>query len=219
MNVEEAARLIRFIETTYNREAPADAATAWALVLADVPYAWARDGALDLMKDHPFWPTPADVRLRARKLADQERAQQERGRQLALGAATAEPVPPPPATGPAIIRAMLAEIAAQNKGVTDRAQRRVTAQRVALEFRDRVGAAADRPGTPCTSKTCRCTHTEGCDAGWINAEKAEGDDLAFPCPLCNPRRHTVLTSGSNRDGAQRALRDTSDVKASEGEAW
>lgn len=224
MNEEEATRLIRLIETTHNRDAPAGAALAWAAVLKDVPYTWARDGALDLLREHPYWPTPADVYQRARKLADEEKARQNRDRQLALGAAVPPEPAPPSASGPALVRAMLAEVAARNKGVTDRASRRANARVVTAEFRDRFGAVPDRPAQSCGNLTCRCTHTEGCDAGWQEVDRGDGVMQAYPCRLCNPRRANILTSGSNRDAAMRALRDTSDVKAAEqqhgtGDAW
>jgi len=219
VNVEETTRLIRLLEASYNREAPADAVAAWTMVLADAPYRWARDGALDLMRDHPYWPTPADVRLRARKLYEEHKAAQAREAQLALGASVPPEPPPAAEKGPDLVRALLSEVAARNKGITDRAVRRANAQQVATEFKDRMELAPPRPGQPCTSKTCRCTHTDGCDAGWIDMDRGDGVMQAFPCGQCNPRRHTVLTSRSTREAAQRALRDTSDVKAQEGDAW
>lgn len=217
---DETRTLLRFISTAMDRPVPpTETAEVWSVLLADVPYIWARDAALDLLKTSPYWPKPADIVIRAKEMAAVERARQNHERQLALGAALpAEPELAAP-RGPALIRDMLVAIREANKHEPDRDKRRVAARMVAADFKASHGVAPSRPGGTCTSKTCRCSHTEGCDAGWIETDRGDGVMVAFPCGQCNSRRHTIATSGSTREAAMRALRDVSDVKAAEGEAW
>lgn len=217
--LDETRHLLRTVGTVLDKTIPDDVVPVWAKLLESVPLTWAKAAAMDLLATSPFLPKPADVITRAKALAAEERQRQDRQRQQAIDAASREPERPVAVRGPDMLRALLAEIAARNKGVTDRAARRSTAETVAYEFRDRIGAAPDRPGLPCRDLQCRCTHTEGCDAGWIEMETDEGAVQAFPCPKCSGRRHGVLTSGSTREAAMRTLRDTSDVKASAGDAW
>lgn len=218
----ETKSLLRFISTAMDRPIPpTETEDVWSVLLADVPLVWAKAGAAEVLATSPYWPKPAEIIIEAKRLAAIERDRQQRQQQLALGAAEPPKSPVTADRGPCLVRALLAEVAAQNKGVTGRDERRRVARQVAAEFRKRVPLAPPRTsGEACTSSTCRCTHTDGCDAGWIDVDRGDGEVQAFPCPSCNPRRHTVLTkSGGNRSAAQRALRDTSDVKAAQGEAW
>ncbi len=220
MTPGETDTLLRFISTALDRPVPPDETVeVWAVLMADAPYRWARDAALDLTKTSPFWPKPADVLNRAKEMYLAEKARQARERQLAVEGSKPPEAPQAAAAGPALVRGLLAAIAERNKGEVDRDKRRLNATMVAAEFRATHGVAPDRPGLPCTNKMCRCNHTEGCDAGWIEVGTDDGTSQAYPCQQCNSRRHTVLMSGSTRDAAQRALRDTSDVKAEAGEAW
>lgn len=220
MNRDETHALLTTLSTVLEKPVPPEAEAVWAELLAGVPLVWAKMAAMDLLATSPWWPKPAEVITRAKALAAAERARQDREAQLALP--SPPPPPPPPAQGPELASIVLGEIVRRKKanpGMT-LAERREMSRAVVYELRDRLGVAPPRSGLPCVSKTCRCTHTDGCDAGWIDADRGDGVMQAFPCPSCNPRRHTVLTrSGGNRQAALRALRDTSDVKAAEGEAW
>jgi hypothetical protein len=68
----------------------------------------------------------------------------------------------------------------------------------ALESRE-----SGRTGQHCGPQACKCTHTDGCDGGWIDQESGQ----VAPCPRCKPRAHQILTSGLPRPIAQRRLRD------------
>lgn len=58
----------------------------------------------------------------------------------------------------------------------------------------------------CGHNDCNCSHTQGCDRGWILTQQHQ----AAPCRNCNYRRWYILTAGHNRDQAQRLLRDKTD---------
>lgn len=219
MSPEETRLLLSTLSAVMDKPVPLEAQAVWAELLAPVPLEWAKMAAMDLLTTSPYWPKPADVINRAKELAAVEKARRKRDQQLALGASIPPEPVPAQTVGPQMIREMLARIAEANKGETDRAKRRLNATMIGAELRAEYGVAEDRPGTPCTNKTCRCTHTEGCDAGWIEVDRGDGVMQAYPCGKCNSRRHGVLTSGSSREAAMRAIRDTSDTKAQEGDAW
>jgi hypothetical protein len=63
--------------------------------------------------------------------------------------------------------------------------------------------------TFCGRQDCPCTHTGGCDAGWIYVPEIE---RVAPCQHCKPRAYRILTGGHGRAVAQRLLRE-SDVSA------
>lgn len=220
---DETRILLSTLSSVLDKPVPAEALPVWAELLAPVPLAWAKMAAMDLLGSSPFWPKPAEIITRARQLAEEERARQAHAQQLALGRTYAQEPEPEPAgeglRGYAMATALLTAIRERNKAEPDRAKRWINARMVAADFKAAHGVAPDRPGLTCTSRTCRCSHTEGCDAGWIEVADDDGHYQAYPCPNCNARRHTILTSGSTREAAQRALRDTSDVKAGEGDAW
>ncbi len=55
-------------------------------------------------------------------------------------------------------------------------------------------------------RDCRCTHTEGCDRGWV-AMPAYTDPVTkqtyepvAPCPMCRPESYARLRAESHDDG-------------------
>lgn len=63
-----------------------------------------------------------------------------------------------------------------------------------------------REGPHCQRRGCPCTHTEGCDHGWIEqptytdpVTKQTYTPVA-PCPACRPEPHQRLRAESVNDG-------------------
>lgn len=50
------------------------------------------------------------------------------------------------------------------------------------------------PDAHCRRKGCPCTHTEGCDRGWIE----QPDGTVRKCPVCNDR---TLPAPSDQHGS------------------
>lgn len=64
-----------------------------------------------------------------------------------------------------------------------------------------VGRAARFPRGHCGREGCRCTHTEGCDHGWIEGKPYTHRGVRYaapqePCPACRPEAHERMLSGS-----------------------
>ena len=65
-----------------------------------------------------------------------------------------------------------------------------------------------RPITHCGRAGCRCTHTEGCDHGWVEMP-AYVDPVTKqtyqpvqPCPMCRPESYQRLQHDSTNDGTR-----------------
>lgn len=217
----ETKALLDLIGTALNRPVPDGALDVWAKLLEPIPIYWAKAGAMDLLAEAEFWPAPAAVIQRARRLADEEKARQAQERLLALERSRVqEQVPESAVRGPAFVSGVLAAIKKVNADEPDWAQRRKNADEVAgrlvKRLRELNGVAPERGGQECPRLGCMCTHTDGCDAGWIEVRVADYVQAA-PCQQCNPRRHTILNSGDGRSAAMRNLRDVSDVKTRDGD--
>lgn len=96
-----------------------------------------------------------------------------------------------------------------------------------IRHRVRQAALAQAPGgygSHCGRTGCPCTHTGGCQAGWIDNSPTdvqadlfdESDpqappvrvlyDSVRPCPACAPRRAEILEETPDRRRAQQKLR-------------
>lgn len=65
--------------------------------------------------------------------------------------------------------------------------------------RIQVAVASWRP-LPCDRPGCPCTHTGGCEAGWIEhklRKHGRTTDAVRPCPVCRPGRPAA---GDERHG-------------------
>lgn len=64
-----------------------------------------------------------------------------------------------------------------------------------------------RDATHCYRKACRCTHTDGCDHGWIDLDPITNHGVTYervaPCPVCRPE------AAARRDNAARGARHAS----------
>lgn len=58
----------------------------------------------------------------------------------------------------------------------------------------------------CGRDGCRCTHTEGCDHGWVempvytDAVTKQAYTPVQPCPVCRPEPYQRLRADSTNDG-------------------
>lgn len=58
----------------------------------------------------------------------------------------------------------------------------------------------------CGRAGCRCTHTEGCDHGWVDMPAytdpvtKQGYAPVAPCPVCRPESYDQLRADSANDG-------------------
>lgn len=72
-------------------------------------------------------------------------------------------------------------------------------------------AAENSGGTPCGRKGCTCTHTEGCEAGWIETSTRDSRGITYdqvrPCPKCRGDVATIAASAKNREHFQALVRD------------
>jgi len=65
-----------------------------------------------------------------------------------------------------------------------------------------------RPITHCGREGCRCTHTEGCDHGWVempaytDAVTKQTYTPVAPCPVCRSESYQRLQAESRNDGAR-----------------
>lgn len=58
----------------------------------------------------------------------------------------------------------------------------------------------------CGREACRCTHTDGCDFGWVEMPPYTEHQVTYrpvaPCPVCRPESYQRLHAGSRNDGPQ-----------------
>lgn len=51
-------------------------------------------------------------------------------------------------------------------------------------------AQTPEPGGHCRRRGCPCTHTDGCDYGWVPMPPREQHGITYeqvaPCPVCRP---------------------------------
>jgi len=69
------------------------------------------------------------------------------------------------------------------------------------ERRPDAGRAARFPRGHCGRAGCRCTHSHGCDHGWIEAEAYSHRGVSYaapqdPCPTCRPELLATMLAGS-----------------------
>lgn len=210
MTPREVSDLVTFLATGLGRPEPEGARASWALVMADVPWEYARRAALEHLKTSPHWPAPADVIRLAREIAARER--QKSAHRLALERAREEERRAVPVTqGARMVAWVVAESRRRLKGVVDRDKRAEVVSEIVAEWRarhpSRAGVAPR--AVPCANPGCRCTHTDGCVAGWTVVVKPDGTEQAGACPNCHWRRYTILASGEPRAVALARLRNTS----------
>lgn len=216
MNVEECRGILSLVCLNLDRPIPEGLDVLWSVTLADIPASYGKSAALECITSSPFMPRVADLRSRAAEMQAADRRAAERQRALQIERAKT-PAPERRADGAEMVRYVLAAVDAAkpvlDEQLADDLAARVEAKTLIAEDaiaewrRDHPGSTAPpRQGLPCGLAGCRCTHTEGCDAGWIDV----GEQVAA-CEKCNYRRWQILRAGDRREVAQRNLRDISDI--------
>lgn len=73
-----------------------------------------------------------------------------------------------------------------------------------------VRADPNRPGAHCGRTGCLCTHTEGCDGGWIEVPPSQVGYEApvTACATCKPHAAAIFATTVTRAEKQRQLRQT-----------
>lgn len=214
MNIQDCKTVLSLICMNLDRQVPEGLDQLWFATLADVPPQYGKAAAMECIQSSPFMPKVADIRTRALALAEQDKQLADRQRRLAIE--RARPAEPERRSdGGAMATWVWIETRRRAAGVTDPTKRAEISAAVVDEWRraNPGSTAAPRTGLPCPNPDCRCTHTDGCDAGWIEIEPDEnGAARTMPCRTCNFRRYQILAFGDRRDVAMRNLRDTSDTK-------
>lgn len=212
MNLTETRALLGLVSAAYDRAVPPGKDVIWHDTLSDLPADLAKAGLIEAMKESDWPPAPSMVLRCARQITARQREADKRDTRAR--AIDARPVASDHTRplGAQMVGHVLAKLAAAreaNGGPLGRERAAILAEVAVEGWREDHPAPpiAPRTGTPCTNPACRCTHTEGCEAGW---RSHAGQVRA--CRECNPRRATILTTGASRDLAQHQLRDTSDLK-------
>lgn len=229
----ETSQLLAAVATLDNRHFDNATVAAWARLLAEVDAQDASDAVVRHFQTSDDYLMPVHV-LRGGQAIAAERAQ----------AIAAETLPPiavdrtdvnDQQPGALVVRYVLAGLAAAR-----RRDALASANELALELtndaRKRYGLERVEPrlGTPCHRPHCVCTHTDGCEAGWIEVQPdPEPDPVLFgeqqpylssdvgrvrPCPICRPAVAEIIENGRNRRAVQATLRTRASAGARRGKA-
>lgn len=213
MNITEARALLSLISATYDRAVPPGKDQMWVDTLHDVPVALARQALIEAMRESEWPPSPAMVLRHARAITEQQRLADKRTHRAAALEAAPEPADHALPAGREAVSFVWAGLAGHRKangGPLGLEAAALLAAELVEDWREEHPSApvSSRTGEPCVNPSCQCTHTGGCEAGWIQYDATS----VAPCKTCNPRRHAILTAGDRRTAAQHNLRDLSDLK-------
>lgn len=216
MNLNETKALLTVIATAYDRPIPAGKAEIWARALEDLPFDLGRLGAEAAIRVSEYPPTAATVRKHAEEIAQAERQRQARQARVALAAGPAATPEEAPARseGPHMLRHVLGRLREARVANGGHRLGTETAVQVAdgalAEWRrdHPEPSAAPRLGGHCGNPSCQCTHTDGCEAGWIDVDAS----TVRACKSCHRRAWAITTDARNAAHAGAQLRDTSDAE-------
>jgi hypothetical protein len=225
VNREETTRLLAIVRAVDNRVLDDTTAQVWHKLLMDVSF----DDAAEAVRRHLGQSTdylmPVHV-LRGAQVVMAERAALESANRPALPSAF--DTPRPGQRGPLLVRHVLAGLAGARERMGGRLGRELAAElgetfmAEALKLYPLEGRAKDVRGHHCGRAGCQCTHTDGCDGGWIELEHcAQPDPVLFgdqpqpvedqggrlrPCANCRPTVVEILEAASTRRGAMQTMR-------------
>jgi hypothetical protein len=226
VNRVEAAQLLAVMSKLDNRRADDGAVDLWHKLLMDVSFADAAEAVRRHFASSVDYLMPVHV-LRGAQVVMAERHQLERA---------AIPAPPgrfdahnPAQRGPLLVRHVLARLAEAKQQMGGSLGRELAAElgetfmAEALERYPATKRPVQVAGAHCRRAGCQCTHTDGCDGGWIEVAPAEAPDPVLfgeqeapavedqggrvrPCPMCRPTVVEIVDAASTRRAAGQALR-------------
>lgn len=219
MNANQMSAVLRRAAAVYSKEITSDLVAAWLELCGDMSPQLVAAALNEYMREGDWFPKPSEVRRIAKRIhADQAREANRQhltrtGRELDEAAVTRN-------DGYAMLSFILGRIKAAGSNPSQGQLLGVeTARKVALdaldEWRERhpTPAYSTRSGQHCGRDSCRCTHTDGCEGGWVEVgPDAAGNPQVRSCKTCNERRYRVLTAGDNRKAAMFNLRVTADME-------
>lgn len=204
MQLSDVMKFLAICSQFDGRKADETVAGSWLQVIdlyvPDMTYAEAEVAVLAHYGDKGDWLMPNVLIERVR----QRRVVTANGKLLGIGG----PKHPKSDMGYQVVVRTLAEIRATGGG--DPLHGKVIGKERCIEIAERVieemgvKKGLERPGKHCGWALCNCTHTDGCDAGWI--ELADGTAVEA-CQFCAPTRHHILASALSTDAAGGPLRD------------
>jgi len=222
VNGAETAKLLTLIATVDNRSFDNATVAVWGKVLQDVELADAQDAVVSHWRSSDEYLMPihvlreADAISRARcQLGVAQVLPDIDGREQHAELEHERP-------GFKVVRYVTVKLAAARKAglgpATELAQRYTDDARRLYNVRPHP---ADYH-TPCPRAACQCTHTDGCEAGWVEVQPDPDPDPTLwgeqhtranpdvgrvrPCPNCRPAVAEIIEKGRNRRAVQATLR-------------
>lgn len=246
MNLDTCASLLTRISYVDNREVTEEAIASWQSIIGDVPY----DLAIEAMELH-FRESPGVYIMPGHVLEGARRLHRERKRQTAQAVQTkrsSEEIRAAALQRSALdreerierqevaaedygkralrhIRGAIANIARVHERIPHGEGVRV-AEAAWQEFRAFNGPppAVSPRSNPCGNALCHCSHTEGCEAGWISVDPGDFASGVVPCPQCKPKASAIIDAASttrDRRGAMQLLREQkkAETTTGKGDEW
>jgi hypothetical protein len=219
MNADQMTAVLGHAAAVYSKQITNDLIAAWLSAAGDLPPQLVAAALSEYIREGDWFPKPVDIR----RIAIRMRTEQARAANREHLARTGRDLDETALTrgdGPAMLRFVLGRLRAAGSNPpagqilgADAANK--AASDAIDEWRDIHPApyVAARPGRHCGREACRCTHTQGCEAGWLDAPVTkDGYQQVRPCGACNERRHRVLNSGDPREIAMSNLRVTAEIE-------
>lgn len=222
MNSQQMTAVLGRAAAVYSKEITPDLIAAWLDATGDLPAQLVAAALSEYTREGDWFPKPAEIRRIALRIRAEESREANRRHQARTGRDIDEAAVSQ-GNGYAMVSFVLGRLKAagsdpgQGKKLGTAAAAKVS-QDAIDEWRESHPAAhvSPRPGRHCGRGDCRCTHTQGCEGGWIEASPDRaGNDQVRPCRECNPRRHRVLTMGDPREIALSNLRATAEIEKRE----
>lgn len=232
MDLREVASLLALVQGHDNRSFTEESVTIWHEALATIPFDYARRALVEHVGTSTEYVTPAAIAQGARVIRHREleaAAQPPPARELPSRFEFDPERAVRALEGAALVQGVLDGMPAQTVTEEDPTRRRAIERKrrdQAMSRDDkratslgeamaqvvghlRPGSVGPRRGQPCAKATCQCTHTEGCDGGYIElpADPTTGNDRVTPCPVCKFAQANILKNEPVRALAQASLRE------------
>lgn len=218
MNAEQMTAVLRRAAAVHSKDITADLVGAWLDACGDLSPQLVAAAVAEYIRTGDWFPKPSEIRrIALRMRADQ--AKEANRQHLARTGRDLDEAAVSRGDGAALVSFTLGRLrAAGSDPAQGRRLGRAAASQTAADALDEwreshpTSTGSHRTGRHCGRGSCRCTHTMGCEAGWI--ENAASDQV-YPCRECSPRRYRVLTAGDPREIALANLRTTAEFERKE----